>query len=330
MAATCGLQGPDLAAVVGLQGASASCLHELVACGQAQTRLAKSLVVAIFLHNKTAFDFTPETLGELSKYAEMLDINLEAGDIEHANGRWHVGTPSKLVAMDFWVEFAEPPEALPSAAGAGNPLASSPGQKIVANPFALESYLIGAKVSSSNTFAEMKKNMKLVNHYTFTWERVGPLGHLLADANGHVANPIELNVSLMDFAMVALGQSVPKKFGPFANVTDLMMASDGTIDRIYDTDTHMKLGLASPAASIVQLMSGKIGFSVQYLTGQDHDWTMDSTPGQLDFLKMGALKGAMAHTVWRPQREGGVQELGLTNNFGAGSAYPTATWQCAP
>lgn len=304
----CGLQGQDLESVVGLEGQTAMSLHELVACGGAQTRLGNSLIAGIFLGSKSAFDMTPATRAQLEQYATLLGMDLDAGSLTHQDGWWHVMQPAVgHGGMTFDVQFQD-----------------AQGQVVQGNPFRLDSYLRDPWVESSLTLDQMMAQWDAQNTYTFHYSGLGRLGYLLmGEDRASLPNPIVLQASLADFVSLILGKPQPGAFAPFNRLTDAQLTSKGVLDDARE-DVTIRYALSGAPIPIHQLSKKGTALQIDGLKASTGPWTLEGTPTSMQYLKQGQLAGQVHHVL---RRDRGL-ELGLVHDFGDGAGYPNAMWSC--
>lgn len=310
LAGKCGLDADGAAQVTSLADITGQALHECIACGGAQVRVARSLIAAVFLSNKSAFDMTPETQKQLDGYAVMFGMDLAAGSIGHDRGWWHLMMPAPgQGGMAFDVAFVDP----------------ASDATMTANVFDLNAYLAGCTVTSSLTLAQMMADMDATCVYTFTYDHEGPLGDLLHWPREPLPNPIVVKASLDDFVSLLLGKPKVGAFAPFNRLTDVLMDSHGSLVKQVD-DTTVQFDLSTARTPIVQLVKTGMAMHLGGMVAQAGPWQLRGQAGELTYLKQGCLAGALRHMM---RRDGGGPELELVHDFGEGMSYPQALWSCA-
>ena len=288
-------------------GTADASIHELIACGGAQVALARTLFLAVFAGNEAIFQYDPATLQEV---AAQLGGFASAGQLpfdELGSGLWRMkNTAGTSAGVAFDVRLHD-----------------VAGEPVLANPFLLESYLQGVKVSYSMTFVQMKAAPQTPNTFVISWEKLGKLGVILGGARGEVPNPIVLKISAMEFLAAADGSGSAALFGPFANLLDLGLSS--RVELVQNRlEGQVRYDMQAPRQALrVAALSSVVDFQVVGLavTGQGRALRSDGA-GKLSYGAYG-LVGSLTLTGQR-QDGGDVQaQLSYDN-----SKYATTSWQC--
>lgn len=273
-------------------------VHELVTCGGMMIRLAGSLRLALLATNDDLLNDEAREL--IGPYLESMGA-YTSREFEHrADGSWAMPAGQSPQSW-FVVRFYDPNDAA----------------VLTEDVFELDTYLQGVHVQSSHDLDEMLLDPTMKNEFTFTWDTMGPLGHLLNDGKP-LEEPFTLRLSLWDLA----ASTDPSDMGPFASVFDVEMGADiqmvdprGATMVTYDADT-------SPTPVAVLAGSGRVDYDVHGLTGKRDDLALVGNAEQLRFASVG-LAGKIEYTV-----EGAGAELYVTSDFGDGQKYPTPEWSC--
>lgn len=281
-------------------------VHELITCGGMQVDLAFKLRLLLIASNSEHFD--EDTYEDLQELAETLGVSLDIAFEQELDGSWQMDIPSSGSSA-FALRFHE----------------GDDDDTLLENPFEISSYLVGVHAESELTFEEMAEDPQLQNTFTYYFEELGPLGHLLND--GHpLESPFEIRLSLVEllFGGSSLWSDSPSStdYGPFNSVLELEMSSQVVMDdpRVDVTVSYDVLTERDTVRDIAA--SSRLDFDVQALQATDGEYRVQGDASELRYVQ-GGLAGRIEYAV-----EGPDVELHVTSDFGEGAAYPEPRWRC--
>lgn len=294
------------AEVRALHRATESSVHELVTCGGMQTSLSRNMMAIIIASNRDLFD--EQSYEDLVRFAADFDVQIRTPFEPEDEGVWTMDIPT-TGDSSFDLVFSDP----------------KTGERIVADPFKVDTYVTGAQAATSMSFSEMKERPWSRNTITFTWEDEGPLSSLLA-YGGPVDNPFTMRVSLMDLGAYAFGidlASGSPDFGPFESVLDTTMTS--TVD-FHDErgEARIDYRAAGLEATIRHVADRGVGFDLEGVDAAQAEYQLTGRADDLRYIESGSLAGVLTYTV-----EGPGVSLIAESDFGEGAAYPDVRWRCA-
>ena len=292
-------------AVRRLHNVAEASVHELVTCGGAQLSTISSMILLVLLSNPEFFD--PSTLEEVRGLAGLAGLVTDV-PFEHAeDGQWTMPINERST---FSVRFLAPEAAEDAPA-------------LTENVFDLESYLEGAHIRSTLSWAEMKADLDAQNIYTLTWERPGPLAALLFPEGVPASGQVEIRLSIMEFLTLFGFSDAHPDFGPFAHLTRLGM--DSSVHLVDEREgITVDYTFAGERGTLGDLGgAGRLGFELEGLTATDGGLTLVGEAGDLAYLRRGTLAGELVYHL-----EGGSTDLRVVDDFGAGASYPNVTFEC--
>jgi len=305
--ASCGMTHSEMQWFSAAANAADYSIHELIACGGAQVALARTLFVAVFAGNEEVFDYDPETLEQVRT---QLGAFQSAGQLPFENigqGKWRMkNTAGTSAGVAFDVLIHEPAGAI-----------------VTDNPFMLESYLQGVTVTYAMTFEQMKAAPTSPNTYTIKWQKLGPLGSMLAGARGEVPNPIVLHISAMDFLATVDGNGSAALFGPFANLLDVGLSSH--VDLVQKRPGgEVRYDMQAPREALrTAALNSVVAFQVVGLNVANGSRSLHSVgSGKLGAQGYG-LVGTL--TLAGQRQDGGKIEVDLKYT---GGTYANEAWRC--
>ncbi len=289
-------------------------VHELITCGGAQLNLARTILMVMLAANDDFLE--PETrqaieTGNMGFFSLKLNVEF----MHYPNtGQWEMFVPSGTDAW-FSLYFFEP--------AADDPL------KV--DVFDLDSWLIGAEAVGDKSLGEMMDSWNFHDTVTFVWtyEELGPLGHLLDFGPGGepADKTFEVKFNLADLISMAMGINFGGEpdWGPFEGVFDLALESqlEFADDR---AQTRVEYEAAGLRDSLHGLVSGeRVEFELKSLKAEGHGLKLNGATDDLAVLGRGRLAGTIDYTV-----TGEGVDVEVESDFGYGQAYPNTTWSCPP
>ena len=295
-------------AAVSLYETTEASVHELVTCGGAQLNLANKLILMMLASNEAFLE--PDTRQALDSFSW-----LTGGDPEfthHPDGRWEMFIPS---GTDSWfsVFMYEPGDDKP----------------LLLDPFKLDSWLVGAAVTSERTLGELMGDPNSPETFTWTYEELGPLGKLLdfGEAGEPDDHTFTVTLSVMDLLIMGTGglsslSASELDLGPFVGVMDLSLDSEVQfVDQRSGSEVQYQA--AGLRDSLHGLSSGqRVDFGVTGLSATHGASGLKGTTESLAVVQRGGLSGKIRYDVE------GVEGLQVISDFGDGRAYPTTSWVC--
>lgn len=290
-----------------VQGAVEDSVHELVTCGGAQVSLARSLTFVILSSN--AGFFSPETRAELAEYLAYLGGSLDVPFTPDANGRWTMALAAGA-GSKFSIRFFAPGEA------------STP---LDGDVFRLEAYVRQAEVHTRLTWQEMQADWLRQNVYTFTWDHLGPLGHVLFPDGEPAERRFVVRASLAELASLVWPgvYGSPPDLGPLAALGDLGI--DSRVTLIDERDgVRIRYGAAGQRGTLRGIAGdSQVGFLMDGLEASDGDVTVEGRSEGLRYADGAGLAGLVHYTL-----RAGDRAYEAESDFGDGASYPTVRWSC--
>jgi hypothetical protein len=276
-------------------------VHELITCGGIQMQVAMSMKLMILTSNEELISASARA--DLRTMASAVGLTVDNPFQQAEDGAWTMDTGR--AGSTFSLAFTDPDS----------------GARVFANPFALESYLLGVTATSSRTWSEMKADPTARTRFTYDWTETGPLAHLLADG-GPIPNPIVLELSLVELGGGVLGFS-EVDYGPFASTQNLLVESSihmvderGGASIAYDVR-----GRQSTVRQLVE--SRSLGFDIDSLVSTTGKLALHGDTHGLAYVGRGTLAGEIHYRA-----TGTETSVRVISDFGGGMAYPTPRWEC--
>lgn len=274
-------------------------VHELVTCGGAQLDAINSMVARVLLSNPQFFD--AETIETLKSALGMQDLAFE----QAPDGEWRMRiNADSAFDMHFFLPGAAQPE--------------------TGDVFDLETYLVGAQVETSLSFDDMLENPSLKNVYAVTWDDYGPLADVMFPDGRPAQRRLTLRLSLIDFALIYLGEADADDFGPFGKLVNLEVDSIvSLIDRREGVD--VRYTFASDRQPLSHLHDTQaVPFALHSLVATDGRITLQGTVANLTVEGRGSLSGILIYAV-----DGiAVDDVQVVDDFGEGAGYPEPSYWC--
>jgi hypothetical protein len=278
--------------------------HELIKCGGLQTSMSRTFLIVLIASNESLFD--SDAYAKLVEFAGGFNIDLEVPFDQEPDGRWSTLLNSWSDSK-FYVSFRDP----------------ASDAVITQDPFVIDSYLTGVTADPTLTIDEMKANLGVRNHISFSWQGAGPLAHILAYGEP-VPNPFAIQVSFADLAEMVWGfdlSSGSPNYGPLEAIRDLRAESEIVLrdQRGATTIDYNISGTLSPLRSIAR--SG-VEFDVRHIHAQNGAYHMEGTATDLRYEpSSGNLAGRLQYRVTGP----GVN-LRVTDTYLRGGT--NVVWSC--
>jgi hypothetical protein len=288
-------------------------VHELVTCGGLQYQLAASFIVIVLASNTAFFD--PQVLKDMRPLLGLFGVRTEVPLTQQEGGSWRMALPGAGEGSTFDIQFYEPGGEKPTAAAV----------------FDMETYLVNAQVQSSLSWAEMMEDKTAKSHYTITYDKRGPLAHLLNGGAPLPEGQFELDLSVWDFASLVLpqrgggdgpGGSEEPDFGPFETLVQAEMSSQlRFVDQLRDVLVTYR---ADSQRDTVAEVAGtqRIGFGLTGLEATNGVHTLVGTTDDLHYVKAG-LAGFIDYQIRGPK-----VAVDVRADFGEGMLYPENLWSC--
>lgn len=279
-------------------------IHELVTCGGMQVKLANNMLAILLVSNDRMYDdATRDDLQELSAY-------LPKNPFERLDKQtWQVQMGP---GSTFTMKFIDP----------------STGRPITVDPFDMESYLIGLRASYEMTFEEMWTHPARQNRWVFTWDRPGPLAHLVNDGEP-VPERFEMQLSLNDLIDIVYGAGGQTDLGLFDSILDVEMQSEVHLEDSRPVrmsggfdDAVVRYDVGIRRQSVRSINAGAaLDFDVRELTTTLDNQRLEATESTLHYGAggVGLLAGLVAFDTPRASVE---------SDFAEGARYPEQRWSC--
>jgi hypothetical protein len=298
-------EGCPSQAETGMYDATDASIHELVTCGGMQVSLANNMLAILLVSNDRMYD--DATRQDLKELTDFLPKNpFERVDDEN----WQV---TMGPGSTFTMRFVDPTN----------------GETITADPFDMESYLVGLRASYELTFEEMWNRPEEKNRWEFHWDSPGPLAHLV---NGGEPLPrtFEMELSLNDIIeIVYFGGGNAADLGPFDSILDIEMVSEVVLEDTRgvrmangseDAVVRYEVGIRQQSVRAIN-GGAPLDFDLRGLTTTLEGAEMTATESTLQYGTdgVGQLTGLIAYET--PQAD-------VVSDFGEGASYPEETWSC--
>ena len=289
-------------------------LHEMVACGGAQVSVASNFLAGLVASNEGLFRHQDD-YDALERAANSVRIQLRVPFRHGTNGGWSV--PMDTTSPDSVFEF-EVYEPAPLSLGEG-------GDTITVDPFVIESYLRGVRVESSLDMDEMLARVSTRTTLTFHWEEEGHLAHLL-NRGRPIPNPFDIEFSLIDLVGLSWGFTDVEELsmGPLASLMEVQMESSGVFEDERE-NVVVSYAFAAPRMSLNETSRSRtVDFDLSELHATDGTFTLRGLSDTIEYVDSGnRLSGQVVFAV-----EGTERAVQVTADFGDGSAYSSAHWEC--
>lgn len=209
------------------------------------------------------------------------------------------------------------------------------------DPFDMASYLVGLEATYALTFEQMQAEPERKNRWTFMWDELGPLHHLMNDGVD-VPQTFVLELSLVDLIRVVYGDETATWFWG-EELADEPRPDLGPFDSLLDIEMESHIDFVDERT--VTTSAGADTATITYLVHATRSTVRDiAATGRLDLQMTGLTTEAGTRTLTlqestlayanRQRRLTGVLMLqsgpdDVVLDFGdEGAAYPQTHWAC--